>query len=66
MLKGIDKCSICGKVSPRDELIVYNFPNGPKLVCRKCLSQLPPDPLNRRLPPGMKRRPTDDVFPPVE
>jgi len=64
MIKSIAKCSICGQVTARDELILYNFPTGPQLVCRKCLNQLPRDPKKERLP--QKRKPGDDIFPPME
>ncbi|MHA1125176.1 MAG: hypothetical protein ACTSO7_09740 [Candidatus Heimdallarchaeota archaeon] len=64
MIKSIAKCSICGQVAARDELVLYNFPKGPQLVCRKCLNQLPRDPRKERLP--QRRKPGDDIFPPLE
>ncbi|NHJ03719.1 MAG: hypothetical protein EAX90_02770 [Candidatus Heimdallarchaeota archaeon] len=66
MIKEISNCNICGRVFPRDEMIAYTFPNGVKLVCRKCYNQLPPDPMKRIPYPGKERKPTDDFFPPVE
>jgi len=64
MIKSIARCSICGKVADRDELVLYNFPKGPQLVCLKCHSQLPRDPRKDILP--QKRKPGDDIFPPME
>ena len=64
MIKSVARCSICGKVADRDELILYNFPKGPQLVCLKCHSQLPRDPRKDRIP--QKRKPDDDIFPPIE
>jgi len=67
VLKGIAKCALCGQTFPRDELIVYHFPTGPKLVCKECLQKLPRDPSRTiKRPNGKTRRPTDDFFPPVE
>ncbi|NHJ47334.1 MAG: hypothetical protein FK733_06045 [Asgard group archaeon] len=65
MIKGIAKCSLCGKTSSRDELIAYNFPNGTRLVCKRCYNTLPPDPTKLiKRPDGKKRKPEDDLYPP--
>jgi len=67
MLKGIARCALCGQTFPRDELTIYNFPTGPRLVCKECLLKLPPDHSSFiRRPDGKKRQPSDDFFPPVE
>jgi len=68
VLQSFDHCSICHKVAKREELRVYNFPTGPRLVCKECYRNLPPDPLNRiPRPPGQRKRgPADDIFPPLE
>ena len=65
MLKDVKSCALCGKVAPREELILYHFPEGPKLVCKTCYRQLPPDPANRIKGP-FKRKPGDDIFPPIK
>ena len=64
MIKSVARCSLCGKITNRDELVLYNFPNGPQLVCSRCLRQLPPDPRKSRLP--QQRKPGDDILPPRE
>jgi hypothetical protein len=66
LLKGIAKCSLCGITKAQDELMPYNFPNGKRLVCRDCYQKLPPDPTRIiKRPDGKKRRPEDDLYPPV-
>ncbi|MHA1211012.1 MAG: hypothetical protein ACTSSH_00995 [Candidatus Heimdallarchaeota archaeon] len=67
MIKSLAKCSICGKMGSKDEMILYNFPTGPKTVCRRCYQTLPPDPMrNIPRPDGKKRPPESDFFPHVE
>ena len=66
IIKELTSCSLCGKVASRDELIIYHFPEGPKLVCKICYRQLPPDPGKRMRYPGKERKPSDDLFPPVD
>ncbi len=67
LIKGIARCSLCGKLTARDELLSYNFPNGTRLVCKKCYQSLPPDPTKIiERPNGKKRRPENDFFPPIE
>jgi hypothetical protein len=66
MIKGIAKCSLCGELTSRDELLPYNFPNGSRLVCKKCYQTLPPDPHRMiKRPDGKRRKPEDNLYPPV-
>ncbi|HUT82435.1 MAG TPA: hypothetical protein VMZ29_14635 [Candidatus Bathyarchaeia archaeon] len=67
MFKSISKCSLCGKIGDRDEMVLYNFPNGSRIVCKKCYLELPPDPIKNIPGPKDKRRPPEsDFFPPVD
>ena len=68
MLQSFNNCSVCHKVAKRQDLKIYHFPNGPRLVCKDCYRNLPPDPHSRMpSPPGPKgRNPTDDIMPPRE
>jgi recombinational DNA repair protein (RecF pathway) len=63
MFKSIDRCALCGKIDDRDNLILYPFPEGPKLVCKDCYRRLPKKPIEDFVNPK-KRRPNDDIFPP--
>ena len=67
MFKSVSKCSLCGEMGDRDDMILYHFPDGVRLVCKTCYKQLPPD-VSRiiRRPDGRKRRPNDDIFPPID
>ncbi|MBD3192368.1 MAG: hypothetical protein GF308_17145 [Candidatus Heimdallarchaeota archaeon] len=65
MMKSFTRCAVCGKVGDRDEMVLYHFPDGPKLVCKKCYKELPPDPADKIITPD-KRKPDDDFFPPVQ
>ncbi|MBK5113473.1 MAG: hypothetical protein KGD59_16055 [Candidatus Heimdallarchaeota archaeon] len=66
MIKSIAKCHLCGKTEDRDNMILYNFPNGPRVICKDCFRTLPPDP-SRGIPrpDGKKRKPHEDIFPPI-
>ena len=68
MIKSTARCSVCGQIGDRDEMILYNFPSGPKLVCKRCYRQLPREPgKDIILPDERKRRkPNDEFFPPVD
>ena len=66
LFKSVSKCSLCGRIGDRDEMVLYNFPTGPRIVCKKCYRDLPPDPTSGIPRPDKKKRgPHDDLFPPV-
>ncbi|MFW9924665.1 MAG: hypothetical protein ACFFDW_15390 [Candidatus Thorarchaeota archaeon] len=66
MYKSISQCTICGEVKDRDQLLIYYFPEGPKLVCKTCYKQLPLSPRDKLPLPFDKKHPGDDIFPPLQ
>ncbi|NHJ86913.1 MAG: hypothetical protein FK734_15730 [Asgard group archaeon] len=58
MFKAIEKCALCGEVNDRDKMILYHFPQGPKLVCKKCYQSLPTDPYT------LGKKPIEPIKPP--